>query len=301
MIFDQELFDVIGQKYDYILPQIQKIERYFKIQFLQELKVVVNKEGTVIDIVLLVWDVEGFSYKTSHNTLLIIGVFEKFFPFESSSIVLNTVKNLLFINNTLWWGIDQYICISLLSYKIVWYYGIIWWAKPIDNRLSLNFNIDYFHNLHKDFPFIFDISGGTPWNFYIWQEHDTEIIKKIYFYETSNSHFQSQLKPLLKKWFSNLLSTYLETFHDVSSSQEHYWKDYISWNWYNESGTMDSFTMEFFLRSSYRARITSTLNSSFETDRFSPYIVQVNPQSLNCWFLINDSFLLRKQAWYYKS
>lgn len=232
--------------------------------------------------------------------LLALNVYNKIFNFAWSENLKEILSTIFSWDFKRW--VDQYIWVSLLSWKIVEYYWIIWWIRPTKDIISINFYPNYFENIKKVFPVVKEITDWTPGNFFIKFDSIWNIIdKRFYFYDTNPYKFLDKSKKSQSNIKNNEIRSYVDNF--IKSASTGYWKEYICWSWYKYNDKTNKYnTMEFFLKSKVRKKILEKTDFYFNKDVFLEwYICELSymDKEISTWFLVKDSYLKRKANWLY--
>jgi len=297
MKVDKGINSFIENRYNEIVKDnINKIEKLLNVIFLQEIKVICKFDWNIKDIILIFGDIEWFSHKSYKNMIFALKLYSRFFSFPSLLILEKKLSNIFSSWDNRW--LDQYVWVSLISWKIVDYYWVIWGVKPAGSIININFQKDYYTNLLSEFPVIGKVDNGAIWCFTLNFSDNWEIIdKKIYFYEMSPLKFQNTLK----NSFSSINNTYLKNFllYYLNISIEDFWKEYICWSWYSyDNIEIDVVTLEFFLKSKKREDIFKNV-SIFQSNFLEPYICQLFKGEIVNWFLVKESYIKRLNKGYY--
>lgn len=287
----------IERLYEKIIPKIQKIEKILGIIFLQEIQVITDYQGNIKDIILLLWDIEWFSYKSKKNVCFEILLFSKIFQFEAKDTLLDCIDK--FLNNGFCRGIDQYHGISLIDYTVKSYYWIVWGIRPEYGTINMNFYASAIPQIKKIFPKYSETMDFRPlWSLFldfIWNEINE---KKLYSYELNSLRFKNIASFKKDSIYEENIKKYLEIFLDLDNSD--YWQEYISWSWHNFNTGEKSFLCEFFLKSQKRKKIFQDYEI-FNGNFIDPYICEIfeNQDIIKTWFLVKDSYEHRKNKGMY--
>ncbi|ATU05384.1 hypothetical protein BKN14_02940 [Candidatus Gracilibacteria bacterium HOT-871] len=295
----EDYFENIPNLYLEIKPKITQIEKILGIIFLQELQIITDFDGKVIDIVLLLGDIEGFSYKSKSRTLLEIKLFGKLFSFKALYETEIFISN--FLSEKFSRGIDQYHGISLLTKEVVCYYGILGGIRPEYDSININFYLNAISRVEKYFYEEQIYDNLKPLGSFFLGFKDSKIYeKKLYFYEITSKYFQNEAKKQLGKLKDLKIKSYLEKFSSLELKD--YWIEYISWSGENFDTKEKFYLLEFFLKSKKRKEILKEIDFYLGNLNFlEAYICEIGSQKklIKTWFLLKDSYLKRKQNGFY--
>ncbi len=294
-----EYFHKIPDLYNKIHPKITQLERLFGIIFLKELQIISDIHGNILDIVLLLGDIEWFSYQSKPHTLLLIKFIAKIFSFPAFSSAQTFVMS--FLDKDFSRGIDQYHGISLLTNEVVCYYGIIGWIRPEYDSVNVNFYSGAINRVQKFFPALNIYENFRPLgSFYLWFLGNYIAEKRLYTYNLDSLIFKQNAWLLLPNITHPIIQRYVRTFLELDFYD--YWKEYISWNWENPETRERFYLSEFFLKSQKRTKILKHIDQELWNSSFlDAYICEISTinQHIKTWFLIKESYEQRKQRGLY--
>lgn len=294
-----EYFHQIPDLYTKISPKITQLEKLLGIIFLKELQIISDIRGNVVDIVLLLGDIEGFSYQSKPHTLLLIKFIAKFFSFPAFSSAQGFVMD--FLDKDFSRGIDQYHGISLLTNEVVCYYGIIGWIRPEYDSVNVNFYSSAINRVQEFFPTLKIYENFRPLgSFYLGFVGNTISEKRLYTYDLNPNLFQQNTRSQLCSIVDPRIQWYVRTFSELDVRD--YWKEYISWSWENEETGEKFYLSEFFLKSQKRTQILKHIDQELWNSHFlDAYICEISTakQYFKTWFLIKESYEQRKQKGLY--